>query len=120
MQPAAHRGVVAEAAGVAVRGEQRILQSVVGVFGGLAASPGQPVQPGTVPTDQFGEGLPITTEMRREQAASLRVSPAASSLLRMSSVALPTPRTLTTSWPRGTSPARGVVQAGLFTKRRGR
>ena len=71
-----------ECAGAAVRGEHRILQRVLGVLGGAAGQPGKPVQLPLVAVEQFGEGVAVAGDVRRQQfgvAALCSAFPAESS-----------------------------------------
>ena len=67
VQPAAHRGVVPEGAGAAVRREHRVLQRVLGVLGGAGGEPGEPVQMPLVAAEQFREGVPVSGDVGGEQ-----------------------------------------------------
>jgi len=67
VQPTADRGVMPKRTGGPVCGEHGILQCIIGVFGGLAAPPGQPIELGAVAAKQFPEGATITGDMCGEQ-----------------------------------------------------
>ena len=67
VQPTAHRRVIPEGPGAAVHREHGLLDGVVGVLGGLAAPAGEAVKLGSVPPEQFREGVAVAAGMGAEQ-----------------------------------------------------
>ena len=67
VQPAAYRGVMSKRAGAAMGRQHGFLKGIVGVFGGMAASPGQPIQLDAMPAKEFLEGAPVTGDMCAEE-----------------------------------------------------
>lgn len=67
VQPAAHRGIVAEEAGTAVRAQHRVLYGVVGVLVGRAAAPGHAVELIVMAAEQLAECAPVAGGMGGEE-----------------------------------------------------
>ena len=98
MQPTANRSVVTKCTGSPVCGEHGLLQGVVGVFGGLATPPGQPIELGAVAAKQFREGATITGDMCDEQVGIAATVDGEAGH----------GRTVASAWPPGTSPLCSV------------
>ena len=74
VQPAADCRVVSKCGGVAMRGQHRVLEDILGIFGGPAIDACEPAQPSMVPPEQLLEGVSVPGHVGGQQLGVTTVS----------------------------------------------